>query len=779
MKYRPHRTSRATCLVLFFFMANTHGETLPPPPASPAPVLQLEYDAQGNAKRSILGPGNSNFNTSHDYDRLHRRFKTTDARNKDTWLHYNGRADLIQVADPRALVTQYPRNGLGDVTGLASPDTGTASHTLDAAGNLATRLDSRGVLATHAYDALNRLTSTSYAQSGQPSQTFTWTYDQTGAGFSFGIGRLTSTQFPTGSATYAYDPQGRLTSTTQVVSSNNTSTLTTGYVYDAAGRMTGITYPSGRVLTISRVGGVPSSLSLMPSGGSTAIPLVSGLQYDPAPGSDGVPRSWSWHLNTGTLPHARVFDTYGRMVRYPLGGAVRDLIYDAADRISSYTHLNATTGVAVTALNQSFTYDELGRLTGVGTSVGTWALSYDDNGNRTSAALSSSGNSATRVYSGSTTSNRLWSLSNPSRSMSYDAAGSVVLDNEGLKSESFTVDPSGRIAQLNATSNGQSYAWTGYAHNNLGQRVLKKALGGTTCSGPPSDRRYCDPVLVAPGIGVVFAYDQSGRLLGEYRLQDGGVLREYVWLEDMPVAIIDGPPSSPTVYYVYADHLNTPRVALDRLGQQRWSWVAEPFGDSSPNEDPLSLGPVRINLRAPGQYHDVESGLAYNWNRSYDSSVGRYTQSDPIGLAGGINTYAYVEGNPVSNIDPLGLETYICRRPLGGAPGSFAPPLLNHTYVCVGSGSNMVCGSTTASSGGALSSILKGSPGAPTTSATDYFKPEVCERRRGEDSCIETCVANALKNPKRPKYGVGPAGTDCQEYTEDLVSTCEKRCGRR
>ncbi|HGT3378250.1 TPA: RHS repeat-associated core domain-containing protein, partial [Pseudomonas aeruginosa] len=79
------------------------------------------------------------------------------------------------------------------------------------------------------------------------------------------------------------------------------------------------------------------------------------------------------------------------------------------------------------------------------------------------------------------------------------------------------------------------------------------------------------------------------------------------------------------------------------------------------------------NLRFPGQYYDAESGLHYNYFRDYDPETGRYVETDPIGLEGGINTYGYVGANPVGNIDPLGLQTAIlCPRVTIGFEGMTA-----------------------------------------------------------------------------------------------------------
>ena len=94
-----------------------------------------------------------------------------------------------------------------------------------------------------------------------------------------------------------------------------------------------------------------------------------------------------------------------------------------------------------------------------------------------------------------------------------------------------------------------------------------------------------------------------------------------------------------------------------------WRWDSTPFGDSVPNEDPDGdQQGFTLNLRFPGQYFDEESGLNYNYFRDYDSWTGRYVESDPIGLPGGLNSYSYSLLNPEKYFDSAGLRVQIVCR---------------------------------------------------------------------------------------------------------------------
>jgi RHS repeat-associated protein len=144
------------------------------------------------------------------------------------------------------------------------------------------------------------------------------------------------------------------------------------------------------------------------------------------------------------------------------------------------------------------------------------------------------------------------------------------------------------------------------------------------------------------GVTTLFAYDAEGHLVGEYD-GNGQPLQEIVWFGELPIAILKPaalPDTGIDLFYLHADHLGTPRkVSRPSDNQVLWAWESEPFGHSQPNQNPSNQGEFVFSLRFPGQYFDAETGLHYNYFRDYDPRTGRYIQSDPIGLTGGINTY--------------------------------------------------------------------------------------------------------------------------------------------
>jgi RHS repeat-associated protein len=103
-------------------------------------------------------------------------------------------------------------------------------------------------------------------------------------------------------------------------------------------------------------------------------------------------------------------------------------------------------------------------------------------------------------------------------------------------------------------------------------------------------------------------------------------------------------------------------------GTVAWSWDPEPFGNTQPT------GTFTYNHRFPGQYYDRETGLHHNGFRDYHPTTGRYIESDPLGLAAGLNTYMYVRNNPLVLRDPLGLaeQGAIIGGAVGGVAGTVA-----------------------------------------------------------------------------------------------------------
>lgn len=615
---------------------------------------RTQYDLNNNPT-TITNP--RNYSHTEAYDSLDRLVKNTDPINGTTNFEYDVQDNLTQVSDSRGVITRYQYDGLGNLTQLDSPDSGTSNYQYDAAGNITQKTDARGVVITFTYDALNRLTTRRYAANSGLDIRFH--YDSIANG-NKGIGRLTAVEDINGVLSYTYDAQGNLATQLHTPRTNEATQLEKlGYEYDGANRLSRIDYPTGFSIHYLRNAAGQVSQVQIRRGADEPTTFVHNLAYLPF----GPLKGLTW--NNGTTLQ-RTYDLDYRITAQTVAGWSNAYTYDAIGNITKVQ--SSSVG------NLNYRYDALDRLTEEANATRQQTFTYDAVGNRTNKTLTplvegKAQDSAVTTYQYGVRNNRLIQIDD--HSVNTDAVGNLIKDRANRQ---LSYDEQNRLSSVKI--DGMIRAQ--FRYNALGQRTQK----------------------ITPQGVITFIYGLDGELLGETLFDSHGMKltsQFYVWLEGLPLGGVSvnydtsGALANSALFYLHSDHLNTPRFATNASQDMVWEWKPDAFGVGKIS------GSLTLNLRFPGQYYDVETELHYNYFRDYDPETGRYIQSDPIGLNGGINTYTYGKMNPLKYIDPIGQNPLLVTGAETGAALG--------TFVCPGAGT-AVGGVIGASLGAGLSWYL-------------------------------------------------------------------------
>lgn len=705
-----------------------------------------QYDTEGQLLQSARLSSTMAQRTTLSYDDLGRPIGMSDNAGRRRGLRYgtDGLPDAYEDALGRqvharrsaersisapsipALRPMQAIDDFGRQVLTLSPDAGTTRRSFDAADRLVSMTDAQGHQATYAYDAQGRILSQRITDARTQAVTPTeWRYNTR---------HLLEVIYPTQREHFETDARGlRTARIVTMITPQGEHTAITRYEHDAQGQLVASTLPDGSRLVYER------------NGQNQVVALKRQTIQTP----------WlRWLGREQTLANDFERDLVG-LRSYTSGNGIQALHQrsssgDLARVVYRHTQARpaqqARLGNATTLLGRS-TQETIERLLGIQAAHAQTAAP--------APAADQPGALATPTDPQALIDHRyLWSAEGhllhsqqragpvseqTQHSHAYDAQGRLVASVQANLNESAqeqgvwryafdahqrrVLSQQGAMSQTDLSTGTQRSQFqddshrlnlnaqpTAYNTNGQPERVGRRefvwdALGRLTEvreeAMPRAQYRYDHRGLrISKTVGpntTHTLYDESRQPLAELDAQ-GRITRQYVWLADMPLAVIDSEggtslaSEAPALAMVWADlrrtieswlssdaglawlhtnHLGAPEAATNAQGQFIWRARYAPFGAAQVSSTPSAF---TLHLRLPGQLFDAETGLHYNRQRYYDPEHGQYLTPDPLGTPDGPNPYAYVAFNPLGFVDPDGLVLFAFDGTENGDP-----PLGNST----------------------------------------------------------------------------------------------------